>query len=90
MFLDFLTSSPTDAAIISDSAPSLTVTPTDVAVNADSGNFLEIIENADPMRFVEMLPKLAMGMISIFIVIGVIIVATAVLNKIFSKKKKDK
>lgn len=87
MFLDFLTSSPSDA--------SMTVTPTDVisasdAVSStDSGNFLEIIENADPMRFVEMLPKLAMGMISIFIVIGVIIAATAVLNKIFSKKKKD-
>ncbi len=88
MFLDFLTSSASDASMTV--TPSDVISATDAVSSADSGNFLEIIENADPMRFVEMLPKLAMGMISIFIVIGVIIVATAVLNKIFSKKKKDK
>lgn len=41
----------------------------------------------EPGRFVEMLPKLAIGMISIFLVIGLIIVSTYILNKIFSRKK---
>lgn len=77
MFLNFLTSN-SDLDIVSDSSVA-------EAVNeiADNGGL-----NVDPGRFIEMLPKLAMGMISIFIVIGVIIIVTMVLNKIFSKKKK--
>ncbi len=77
MFLNFLTSN-SDLDIVSDSSVA-------EAVNeiADKGGL-----NVDPGRFVEMLPKLAMGMISIFIVIGVIIIATSLLNKIFSRKKK--
>ncbi len=79
MLLNFLTAS--NADVISN---------TDIISNAD------VISSADasaggihiePGRFVEMLPKLAIGMISIFIVIGIIIIATSVLNKVFSKKK---
>lgn len=66
------------------------------ASNADVISNTEVISNADasaggihiePGRFVEMLPKLAIGMISIFLVIGLIIVSTYILNKIFSRKK---
>lgn len=37
----------------------------------------------------ETLPTMVFGMIGIFIVIGVIILVTYLLNKAFSKKKKD-
>lgn len=36
------------------------------------------------------LPVMIFGMVGIFLVIGVIILATYALNKIFSKKKKNK
>ena len=42
----------------------------------------------NPMDFVEMLPKMGLGMLAIFIVIGAIAASTFVLNKIFSKKDK--
>ncbi len=42
----------------------------------------------NPMDFVEMLPKMGLGMLAIFIVIGAIAVSTYALNAIFSKKKK--
>lgn len=38
------------------------------------------------MNFITNLRYLAVGMISIFIVIGVIILVTVLLNKIFTKK----
>lgn len=44
--------------------------------------------NFNPMAFVDNLNYLIVGMISIFIVIGVIIIATVLLNKIFTKKDK--
>lgn len=40
----------------------------------------------EPMNFINNARYLAVGMLSIFVVIGVIIAVTAVLNKIFSKK----
>ena len=40
------------------------------------------------MNFITNLRYLAVGMISIFVVIGVIILATVVLNKIFTKSDK--
>lgn len=40
-----------------------------------------------PMNFVNNLGYMATGMIGIFVVIGVIIVATTVINKAASKKK---
>ncbi len=42
--------------------------------------------NFNPMNFINNLHYLASGMISIFIVIGVIAIVTSVLNKCFSKK----
>lgn len=39
------------------------------------------------MDFVSSLKYMATGMVSIFVVIGVIILITALLNKIFTKKK---
>ena len=40
----------------------------------------------NPMNFISNIRFLAVGMLSIFIVIGIIILITVVLNKIFSKK----
>lgn len=54
---------------------------------------LEAIKNMfsgltfEPGRFVEMLGKMGIGMLVIFIIIGVIILSTLLINKIFSKKK---
>lgn len=41
----------------------------------------------EPMNFVNNLGYMATGMVGIFVVIGVIILATVVMNKIFSKNK---
>ena len=41
----------------------------------------------NPMDFVEMLPKMGLGMLAIFIVIGAIAISTYVLNWFFSKNK---
>ena len=43
----------------------------------------------DPMQFVYNLKYLAIGLIGIFIVIGLIILVTVILNKIPEGKKKD-
>ena len=40
----------------------------------------------NPMKFISNIRFLAVGMLSIFIVIGIIILVTVLLNKIFSKK----
>ena len=40
-----------------------------------------------PEGFTEMLDKMAIGMLVIFVIIGVIILTTLSINKIFSKKK---
>ena len=40
----------------------------------------------DPMAFVENLKYMGIGMLVIFVVIGLIAVSTALINKIFSKK----
>ncbi len=49
---------------------------TDAAVNL----------NFNPMAFVENLQHMGIGMLVIFVIIGIIILATALINKIFSKK----
>ena len=48
----------------------------------------EMIENADPMRFIESLPYMGVGMLGIFLVMGILIVGTALLNKITNLKSK--
>ncbi len=40
----------------------------------------------NPMAFVDNLKYMLSGMIAIFIVIGIIVLITVILNKIFSKK----
>ncbi len=40
----------------------------------------------DPMSFIDNLPYMGKGMLVIFVIIGVIILATLLINKIFSKK----
>ena len=39
-----------------------------------------------PERVLEMLPRMGIGMLVIFVVIGVIILATALINKLFAGK----
>ncbi len=41
----------------------------------------------EPANFVNNLGYMATGMVGIFVVIGIIILATTVMNKIFSKNK---
>lgn len=50
-------------------------------------NLLSIFSDFNPMAFISNLKYMLSGMIAIFIVIGVIIIITVVLNKIFSKRK---
>ncbi len=40
----------------------------------------------EPQKFVEMLSYMGKGMLVIFVIIGVIILATMLINKIFSNK----
>ena len=40
-----------------------------------------------PERFLEMLPYMAKGMLVIFVLIGVIILVTMLINKVFKDKK---
>ena len=44
--------------------------------------------NFDPMAFVENLKYMGIGMLVIFVVIGLIAVTTGLINKIFSKNEK--
>ncbi|MBQ2766388.1 MAG: hypothetical protein IJF48_05325 [Clostridia bacterium] len=43
----------------------------------------------EPMNFVKNLSYMGIGMLGIFIVIGLIMIVTFVLNKLFSGNKKD-
>ena len=45
--------------------------------------------NFEPMNFIKSLEHLAKGMIGILIVMGAIILATVLLNKLSSNKKKE-
>ena len=45
-----------------------------------------IFSRFEPMAFVENLKYMISGMIAIFIVIGIIVLVTIILNKLFSKK----
>lgn len=40
----------------------------------------------NPMGFVEQLPKMGVGMLVIFVVIGIIILTTMLINWLFSEK----
>ena len=51
---------------------------------ADGGADIEF----DPKGFLDMLPYMGKGMLVIFAIIAIIVVATILINKIFSKKEK--
>ena len=59
----------------------LTTVPTEAATEA-----AEAILGFEPMNFVTNLQYMGIGMLTIFISIGVIILATGLINKLFSKK----
>ena len=44
----------------------------------------------EPMNFVTSLKYMGVGMLGIFVVIGLIVIATVVLNKVTSLEKKNK
>jgi len=48
---------------------------------------MKFFENFEPLNFIKTLDYLFTGMISIFLVIGVIMIITIILNKAFSDKK---
>lgn len=60
---------------------------------ADGPTAILVSENSDfmfePMNFVNNLSYMGLGMLGIFIVIGLIWFTTFMLNKVFSGKKKD-
>lgn len=43
--------------------------------------------NINPMNFVDSLYYMGIGMLGIFVVIGIIIVATIIINKVTGRKK---
>ena len=55
--------------------------------------FLMLLEKIEfmfePIRFIENLPKLGIGLVVIFVIIGIIIGVTMLLNRVFSDKKKE-
>lgn len=48
---------------------------------------MNIFKNFEVMNFINNIDYLVVGMVSIFLVIGVIMIVTVILNKLFSKKK---
>jgi len=53
-----------------------------------SGDISSLFENVDPMRFVNNLTYMGIGMLGIFIVMGALILGTAILNKSTNRKEK--
>jgi hypothetical protein len=48
-----------------------------------------MIANTDPTRFLDTLKYMGVGMLGIFIVMGILIIGTGLLNRILSGKNKD-
>ena len=44
----------------------------------------------EPMNFIHYLKYMGIGMVVIFVIIGILIGVTSLLNHVFSKKKEDK
>ncbi len=49
-----------------------------------------LFENADPSRFASTAKYMGIGMLGIFLVMGILIIGTAILNKITNRKPKNK
>lgn len=56
------------------------------ASKVNDGNISELFFK--PEGFLEYLPNMGIGMLVIFVIIGVIILATMLINKVFSNKNK--
>ena len=67
-------------------------TPEAVEKEEKKENFFEafasMFKEFHPMGFVENLRFMGIGMLGIFIIIGIIIVATVIINKVFSGREK--
>ncbi len=48
-----------------------------------------LIQNADASRFLSSAKYMGIGMLGIFLVMGILIIGTALLNKIMNRKPKD-
>ena len=84
--MHFLNNVPVDSSVVSDALDSVT----ESVGNQGWGEMIsEMINNADPMRFVDSLPYMGVGMLGIFLVMGILIIGTGVLNKVTNPKKKD-
>ena len=64
-----------------------TLLSTAPAATENAGGLGDLVFN--PTNFVSNLQHMGVGMLVIFVVIGVIIVTTMLINKIFSHEKKD-
>ena len=49
-----------------------------------------LFENVDPSRFVSSAKYMGIGMLGIFLVMGILIIGTAILNKVTNRTPKDK
>ena len=76
--------------VASSAIESMVDSAVETASNQGWGEMIsEMINNADPMRFVDSLPYMGVGMLGIFLVMGILIIGTGVLNKVTNLKKKD-
>ena len=66
--------------ILASTVPTCNCGPVEEAVEEITPLFFQ------PGNFVDMLPTMGIGMLMIFVIIGVIILSTLLINKIFSKK----
>jgi len=62
----------------------LLTAPTELATEATEA--AEAVLSFEPVNFVKNLEYMGIGMLTIFIIIGVIILATVLINKVFSRK----
>ena len=60
----------------------------ETAAENATGDLSSLLENFNPMKFVENLSYMGVGMLGIFIVMGTLIIGTAILNKVTSRKEK--
>ncbi len=60
-----------------------------LSADPNAENIVEKGMQWHPEKSLEVLPKAGIGMLVIFVIIGIIILSTLVINKIFSGKKKE-
>ena len=83
----------TTAPVVTEAIPEVIVATADPAVTGaipgeTTAQVGEVQIEFNPNGFVDQLPKMGTGMLGIFIVIGIIIAATGLINFIFKPRKK--